>query len=69
MNDKEILLANPRGFWVERAIEIVERALVRFGAPIYVRHEVVQTSSWSMGCAPKVRCSSRISPTCRPETP
>jgi len=43
MNDKEILLANPRGFCagVERAIEIVERALKRYGAPIYVRHEVV----------------------------
>ena len=43
MNDKEILLANPRGFCagVERAIEIVEQALERFGAPIYVRHEVV----------------------------
>ncbi|APR05311.1 4-hydroxy-3-methylbut-2-enyl diphosphate reductase [Thauera chlorobenzoica] len=43
MSDKEILLANPRGFCagVERAIEIVERALERFGAPIYVRHEVV----------------------------
>ena len=43
MNDKEILLANPRGFCagVERAIEIVEQALQRFGAPIYVRHEVV----------------------------
>lgn len=43
MNDKQILLANPRGFCagVERAIEIVERALQRFGAPIYVRHEVV----------------------------
>jgi len=39
----EILLANPRGFCagVERAIEIVERALKRYGAPIYVRHEVV----------------------------
>ncbi|HLW05439.1 MAG TPA: 4-hydroxy-3-methylbut-2-enyl diphosphate reductase, partial [Azoarcus sp.] len=39
----EILLANPRGFCagVERAIEIVERALVQIGAPIYVRHEVV----------------------------
>jgi 4-hydroxy-3-methylbut-2-enyl diphosphate reductase len=39
----EILLANPRGFCagVERAIEIVERALEKFGAPIYVRHEVV----------------------------
>src|SRR5881397_2483869 len=39
----EILLANPRGFCagVERAIEIVERALDQFGAPIYVRHEIV----------------------------
>jgi len=39
----QILLANPRGFCagVDRAIEIVERALDTFGAPIYVRHEVV----------------------------
>ena len=39
----QILLANPRGFCagVDRAIDIVERALARFGAPIYVRHEVV----------------------------
>jgi 4-hydroxy-3-methylbut-2-enyl diphosphate reductase len=39
----EILLAKPRGFCagVDRAIEIVERALVQYGAPIYVRHEVV----------------------------
>lgn len=39
----EIVLAQPRGFCagVERAIEIVERALVKFGAPIYVRHEIV----------------------------
>ena len=39
----EVLLANPRGFCagVERAIEIVERALALYGAPIYVRHEVV----------------------------
>jgi 4-hydroxy-3-methylbut-2-enyl diphosphate reductase len=38
-----ILLANPRGFCagVDRAIDIVERALAMFGAPIYVRHEVV----------------------------
>lgn len=38
-----VLLANPRGFCagVDRAIEIVERALERHGAPIYVRHEVV----------------------------
>jgi 4-hydroxy-3-methylbut-2-enyl diphosphate reductase len=39
----EVLLANPRGFCagVERAIEIVERALEMHGAPIYVRHEIV----------------------------
>src|SRR5437763_16900722 len=39
----EVLLANPRGFCagVERAIEIVERALKLHGAPIYVRHEIV----------------------------
>ena len=39
----KLLLANPRGFCagVDRAIDIVERALDRFGAPIHVRHEVV----------------------------
>ena len=39
----QILLANPRGFCagVDRAISIVERALELYGAPIYVRHEVV----------------------------
>ena len=39
----EVILANPRGFCagVERAIAIVERAIEKFGAPIYVRHEVV----------------------------
>ena len=39
----DVILANPRGFCagVDRAIEIVERALAMFGAPIYVRHEVV----------------------------
>jgi 4-hydroxy-3-methylbut-2-enyl diphosphate reductase len=39
----QVYLANPRGFCagVDRAIEIVERALEMFGAPIYVRHEVV----------------------------
>jgi 4-hydroxy-3-methylbut-2-enyl diphosphate reductase len=39
----KVLLANPRGFCagVDRAIDIVERALALFGAPIYVRHEVV----------------------------
>jgi len=39
----DVLLASPRGFCagVDRAIEIVERALDRFGAPVYVRHEIV----------------------------
>jgi 4-hydroxy-3-methylbut-2-enyl diphosphate reductase len=43
MPDMKVILANPRGFCagVDRAIEIVEQALARFGAPIYVRHEVV----------------------------
>ncbi len=42
-SQNEILLAQPRGFCagVDRAIEIVERALAQFGAPIYVRHEIV----------------------------
>jgi len=41
--DFEVLLAKPRGFCagVDRAIDIVERALEQFGAPIYVRHEIV----------------------------
>ncbi|HEY8609200.1 MAG TPA: 4-hydroxy-3-methylbut-2-enyl diphosphate reductase [Noviherbaspirillum sp.] len=44
--DKEILLAQPRGFCagVDRAIDIVERALEAFGAPIYVRHEIVHNA-------------------------
>ena len=39
----DVILANPRGFCagVDRAIAIVEQALAQFGAPIYVRHEVV----------------------------
>ena len=43
---EEIVLAEPRGFCagVDRAIEIVERALTRFGAPIYVRHEIVHNT-------------------------
>jgi 4-hydroxy-3-methylbut-2-enyl diphosphate reductase len=41
-----VLLAEPRGFCagVDRAIEIVERALAKFGAPIYVRHEIVHNT-------------------------
>jgi len=44
--DAEVLLAQPRGFCagVDRAIEIVERALELFGAPIYVRHEIVHNA-------------------------
>ena len=43
---EEVVLAEPRGFCagVDRAIEIVERALVKFGAPIYVRHEIVHNT-------------------------
>ncbi len=43
---KEIVLAEPRGFCagVDRAIEIVDRALAKFGAPIYVRHEIVHNT-------------------------
>ena len=43
---EDVLLAEPRGFCagVDRAIEIVERALAQFGAPIYVRHEIVHNT-------------------------
>ncbi len=43
---QDILLAEPRGFCagVDRAIEIVERALAKFGRPIYVRHEIVHNT-------------------------
>ena len=46
VSPSEILLAEPRGFCagVDRAIEIVERAIARFGAPIYVRHEIVHNT-------------------------
>ncbi|MGE8397056.1 MAG: 4-hydroxy-3-methylbut-2-enyl diphosphate reductase, partial [Comamonas sp.] len=46
VNSKEILLAEPRGFCagVDRAIEIVDRALEKFGRPIYVRHEIVHNT-------------------------
>jgi 4-hydroxy-3-methylbut-2-en-1-yl diphosphate reductase len=47
MASVEVLLANPRGFCagVERAIDIVERALQQYGAPIYVRHEIVHNKT------------------------
>ena len=46
MSIEEVVLAEPRGFCagVDRAIEIVERALLKFGAPIYVRHEIVHNT-------------------------
>ena len=46
MTVEDVVLAEPRGFCagVDRAIEIVERALKRFGAPIYVRHEIVHNT-------------------------
>ncbi|MBP7566683.1 MAG: 4-hydroxy-3-methylbut-2-enyl diphosphate reductase [Burkholderiaceae bacterium] len=46
ITDREVVLAEPRGFCagVDRAIEIVERALAKFGAPIYVRHEIVHNT-------------------------
>jgi 4-hydroxy-3-methylbut-2-enyl diphosphate reductase len=45
-NVHDVVLAEPRGFCagVDRAIEIVERALKKFGAPIYVRHEIVHNT-------------------------
>ncbi len=46
INEREVLLAQPRGFCagVDRAIEIVEKALEKFGAPVYVRHEIVHNT-------------------------
>ena len=46
LQDREIYLAEPRGFCagVDRAIDIVQRALDKFGAPVYVRHEIVHNT-------------------------
>jgi 4-hydroxy-3-methylbut-2-en-1-yl diphosphate reductase len=46
VHPQEVVLAEPRGFCagVDRAIEIVERALLKFGSPIYVRHEIVHNT-------------------------
>lgn len=46
MSNIDVLMAEPRGFCagVDRAIEIVERAIQKFGAPIYVRHEIVHNT-------------------------
>lgn len=55
MQIQEISLANPRGFCagVDRAIEIVERALLQFGAPIYVKHEIVHNQTVVTGLRAK----------------
>ena len=47
MTKTKVLLANPRGFCagVDRAIDIVNQALKKFGPPIYVRHEVVHNKT------------------------
>ena len=54
---KTILLATPRGFCagVERAIEIVEKALQKFGAPVYVRHEIVHNKYCLLYTSPSPR--------------
>jgi (E)-4-hydroxy-3-methyl-but-2-enyl pyrophosphate reductase len=56
----EVVLANPRGFCagVDRAIEIVEVALARFGPPIYVRHEIVHNQYVVDDLRAKGACSS-----------
>ena len=43
INDLKIYLASPRGFCagVDRAIEIVKKSISKYGAPVYVRHEIV----------------------------
>ena len=55
-----VILAQPRGFCagVERAIEIVERALKKFGPPIYVRHEIVHNRHVVEDLRTRGRCSS-----------
>ena len=59
----DVLLANPRGFCagVDRAIEIVKRAIETLGAPIYVRHEVVHNKFVSTTSSSAARSSSRNS--------
>ena len=65
----KVILAQPRGFCagVVRAIEIVERALEKYGAPVYVRHEIVHNRHVVESLKAKGRSSSsRSFPRCRP---
>ena len=64
----QVMLANPRGFCagVERAIEIVERALELHGAPIYVRHEIVHNKYVVDDLRAKGAVLSRSSTKCPP---
>ena len=57
-----VLLCTPRGFCagVVRALDDVARALKKYGAPVYVRHEIVHNKYVSSRCGKKARCSSRI---------
>ena len=64
----KVILAQPRGFCagVVRAIEIVERALERYGAPVYVRHEIVHNRHVVESLEAKGRSLRReIFPRCR----
>ena len=64
----KVILAQPRGFCagVVRAIEIVERALEKYGPPVYVRHEIVHNKHVVESLRPRARTSSRICPRCPP---
>ena len=63
---QDVLLAEPRGFCagVDRAIEIVERALAQFGAPIYVRHEIVHNTYVVNDLKARAPSSSKTWPRC-----
>ena len=64
---KKIILLRPRGFCagVVRAIDVVKIALDLYGAPIYVRKEIVHNRTWWTSCAPPERSSSRNWTKCR----
>ncbi len=57
----QVILVEPRGFCagVERAIEIVERAIEVYGPPVYVRHEIVHNKRVVAELREKARSSSR----------